>query len=98
MSRKKSALVESNGLLAIRHVKLPKKTLSVHSLKKKPVTRIGETSNFIVDYDSVEGIVLLYGKEASKSHGFKLGLDKSETTAVINLLKQAKNFFNIIYG
>ena len=35
----------------------------------------------------------MYGKEAPTSHGFKLGLDEDEATAIINYLKQAKTLF-----
>ena len=86
MSRKKQSLLESHGVLA--------RASSAHSLNKEHITRVGETSNFVVDYDSVERLILVYGKEAPTSHGFKLGFNKSETIAVINLLKQAKNLFN----
>jgi len=94
MSRKKQSLLESKGILSIKPISLPKNTFGAHSLKKKPITRVGETGNFIVDYDSIERLILMYGKEAPTSHGFNLGLDKNEATDVINLLKQAKTLFN----
>lgn len=93
MSRKKQSLLESNDVLSIKPISLPKNTFGANSLKKKLVTRVGETGNFVVDYDVTERLILMYGKEASTSHGFKLGLDKNEATAIINLLKQAKILF-----
>jgi len=93
MSKKKQSLLESNGVLSINPIRLPKNTLGAHTLKKRPITKVGETENFFVDYDSIERLILVYGKEAPISHGLKLGLDKKEATAVINLLKQAKNLF-----
>jgi len=93
MSRKKQSLLESNDVLSIKPISLPKNAFGANSRKKKLVTRVGETGNFIVDYDGTERLILMYGKEAATSHGFKLGLDKNEATAIINLLKQAKNLF-----
>lgn len=94
MSSEKQALMESKGVLSAKPIRLPKKTFGTHPLKKKHITRVGETGNFVVDYDSIERLILVYGKEAPSSHGFKLGLDKNEATAIINLLKQAKTLFN----
>ncbi len=94
MSNKKQNLLESNGTLSIKPFRLSKDTFGTNSLKKKHINRVGKTDNFVVDYDYVEGLILLYGKEAATSHGFKLGLDKNEATAVIKLLKQAKNLLN----
>ena len=85
--------MESKRVLKAKPIRLPKKTFITPSLKRKQTTRVGETGNFVVDYDSSERLVLLYGKEAPSSHGFKLGLDKKETTAIINILKQAKTHF-----
>ena len=92
MSRKNQVL-EGKSIHRVEPIRLPKNTIVAKLLKKKPITRLGETGNFIVDYDSVGGLVLLYGKEAPTSHGFKLGLNKNEVTDVINLLKQAKALF-----
>ncbi len=92
MSRKQQSTYESN-VTPTKPIRLHK-TIIRHSPKKKHVTRVGETGNFAVDYDSVERLVLLFGKEAQTSHGIKLGLDKNEVTAVTRLLRQAKTLFN----
>lgn len=89
MSRKK----QGAGILSIKPIGLTM-TSDVHSQKKKPIKRVGQTGNFVVDYDSTESLILVYGKEVPASHKFKLGLDKSEATAMINLLKQAKTLFD----
>jgi hypothetical protein len=61
--------------------------------KGNRVTRIGETSNFVVDYDDNERFVMLYGKEVPTECQFKLSFDESETRAVIDLLIKARTFF-----
>jgi hypothetical protein len=72
---------------------LKKSTIGTNLLKKKPIARVGETGNFIIDYDSSASLILMYGKEAPTLHGFKLGLDKDEATAIIHYLKKAKTLF-----
>jgi hypothetical protein len=62
-------------------------------VKWKHVTRIGETSNFVVDFDGNLRLVIMYGKEVPTECQFKLAFDESETMAVIDLLKQARTFF-----
>ena len=62
-------------------------------LRWKHITNIGETSNFVVDYDCNKRLVILYGKEIPSECRFKLAFDEIEMTAVINLLKQARTFF-----
>jgi hypothetical protein len=97
MSRTSQNLLEekrkSKSVLNVKPIKLSKNIIYKNSLKKKSITRVGETGNFIIDFDSCERLILMYGKEAQTSHGFKLGLDKQEATAVINCLKQAKALF-----
>jgi hypothetical protein len=94
MSRNRQSLLESKSILSLKPIKpFKKSTIRTNSLKKKPIARVGETGNFAVDYDSNERLILIYGKEAPTSHGFKLGLDKEETKGIINLLKQAKTLF-----
>ena len=61
--------------------------------KFNPVSRIGETENFIIDYDCAKKIVLVYGKEIPAECHFKLGFDESETCSIINLLVKAQPFF-----
>jgi len=63
-------------------------------LNKKPATRIGETANFAVDFDSHDQVVFVYGKEIPKECPFKLGFNEIETTAIIDLLEKAKGLFN----
>ena len=53
------------------------------------VARIGEGKSFIVDFDSSQRRVLLYGKAISDSP-FKLALYQNEVTAIINLLIKAR--------
>jgi hypothetical protein len=86
-------LLESKSILRKKPTRLPKSTIGTNSLKKKPITRVGETADFVIDYDSTESLILIYGKEAPTSHGFKLGLSEDEATAVINYLKKAKALF-----
>jgi|WetSurMetagenome_2_1015567.scaffolds.fasta_scaffold25937_3 hypothetical protein len=96
MSRTSQNLLEgkrkSKSILNAKPIKLSKNTIG-NSLKKNSITRVGETANFIVDYDCTESLILMYGKEAPTSHGFKLGLDEDEAAAIINYLKQAKTLF-----
>jgi len=61
--------------------------------KFNPVSKIGETENFIIDYDCVKRLVLVYGKEIPLGCSFKLGFDESETSSIINLLVKAQTFF-----
>jgi hypothetical protein len=93
MSRTSQNLLKSKSILRVKPIRLPKKTIGTNLLKKKSITRVGETGNFIIDYDSTESLILMYGKEAPNSHGFKLGLDKREAANVIEYLKQAKTLF-----
>lgn len=93
MSTKNQSLLERNRKPSIKTITHPQKTVGTYSLKKKPITKVGETDNFIIDYDSTENLILMYGKEAPTSHGFKLGLDEDEATAIIHCLKQAKALF-----
>jgi hypothetical protein len=59
------------------------------------VKRIGETSNFVVDFDVRERLLFVYGKETSKGCPFKLAFNESETTAVIDLLVKARSLFHV---
>jgi hypothetical protein len=97
MSRTSQNLLEgkrkSKSILNHKPLKIHKSDIGTNSLKKKPIRRIGETGNFFIDYDSTESLILMCGKEAPTSHGFKLGLDKNEATAIIGYLKQAKTLF-----
>jgi hypothetical protein len=93
MSSKTQNILESKNNISTKRTRLPKNTIGANLLKKKSITRVGETRNFIIDYDSTESLILMYGKEAPTSHGFKLGLDKREVTNIIEYLKQAKILF-----
>lgn len=62
-------------------------------MKRKQVSRIGETSNFVVDYDDNERLVMVYGKDVPTECQFKLAFDESETRTVIDLLTKARTFF-----
>ena len=93
MSSKNQSLLVRNVNPRIKINRHPKSTIGIKSLKKKNITRVGETANFIIDYDNTEGLILMYGKEAPTSHGFKLGLDEDEAMTIIHYLKQAKTFF-----
>jgi hypothetical protein len=86
---------QSQNLLISKRTSIrpPKHKIQKPVPKKKTIQRVGETDNFIIDYDDAEGLILLYGKEASTSHKVKLGLDKTEAKAVINCLQQAKLLF-----
>jgi hypothetical protein len=62
-------------------------------IKGNQVTRVGETSNFFVDYDNNERLVMVYGKEAQTEFQFKLALNKNETKALVKLLISGLAFF-----
>ena len=62
-----------------------------------PVSRIGETENFIVDYDCAKKLVLVYGKENPEECTFKLGFNEDETSSIINLLMKAQPLFKKRY-
>ena len=62
-------------------------------LKFKQVIRVGETKNFIVDFDRQEGIIIIYGKEIPELCAFKLAFNESETKAITELLVKAKTHF-----
>ncbi len=93
MSSKNQSLLVRKRNLPSKNIKHPKSTIYTKALKKKTITKVGETGNFIIDYDNTESLIMIYGKEAPTSHGFKLGLDEDETMAIINYLKQAKTLF-----
>jgi hypothetical protein len=59
------------------------------------VKRIGETGSFVVDFDVRERLLFVYGKETSKGCPFKLAFNESETTAVIDLLVEARSLFHV---
>lgn len=91
MSKKRQSLINNKNIVGIP-IKLKKTT--VRTVKKKSVQRVGVTNNFVIDYDSNESMILIYGKDAPDRHGIKLGLDKGETTAILKHLRQAKLLFN----
>ena len=62
-------------------------------LRWQPSTSVGETSNFSVDYDRKNKLVLVYGKEIPRDCPFKLAFNESETSAVIELLTKARTLF-----
>jgi hypothetical protein len=61
--------------------------------KSKGTTKVGETDNFIVDFDHEEKLVIVYGKEVQAECRFKLAFDKDELTRMIDLLKKTYDFF-----
>jgi len=61
--------------------------------KRQQVTNIGETNSFVVDYDAHLKLVLVYGKEIPADCNFKIGLNETETSRVIDLLVKARAFF-----
>ena len=54
------------------------------------VERIGETENFIVDFDKSQQILFLYGKEFLGDCPFKLVLRKDEIDSLVTLLSKGK--------
>jgi len=58
--------------------------------KNRDTVRVGETENFIIDKDTNQKRLLLYGKEISLL-SFKLGIKKDEITKLIELLSKGKN-------
>lgn len=63
--------------------------LSKDSSKHSEVIRVGETENFVIDKDTNQESLLLYGKEISVLT-FKLGIKKDEITKLIDLLSKGK--------
>jgi len=61
--------------------------------KFNPISRIGETENFFIDYDHAKRLFFVYGKEVPVGCNFKLGFDESEISSIINLLVKAQTFF-----
>jgi hypothetical protein len=57
-------------------------------------TRVGETENFIVDFDGEENLVIVYGKEVQTECQFKLAFDKDDIEKIVGLLKKACDFFH----
>jgi hypothetical protein len=53
------------------------------------VTRVGETSNFAVDFNDKEKLVVVYGKEMPNGCPFNLRFSQSETVAIYHLLEKA---------
>jgi hypothetical protein len=64
--------------------------------KRKEVTRIGETGNFIVDYDSDQKIVFLYEKNSATECPFKLAFSKDEIDSIASLLFKARTFIGAV--
>ncbi len=62
-------------------------------LKWNPITRVGETTNFAVDFDRSKRLVLIYGKEIPQGCSFKLAFSESETDAITDLLVKTKPYF-----
>ena len=54
------------------------------------VERIGETENFIVDFDKSQQILFLYGKEFLGDCPFKIVLRKDEIDSLVTLLSKGK--------
>ena len=54
------------------------------------VERIGESKNFIVDFDKSQQILLLYGKESLGDCPFKIALRKEEIDSIVALLSKGK--------
>jgi hypothetical protein len=63
------------------------------SVKSKGTTKVGETENFIVDFDGDKKLVIVYGKEVQAECRFKLTFDKDELAKMVDLLKKTYDFF-----
>jgi hypothetical protein len=63
-------------------------------LRWQPITSVGETSNFSVDYDRKSKLLLVYGKEIPRDCAFKLAFNESEISAIIELLTKARTLFH----
>jgi len=64
--------------------------ISKSSKKHSEILRIGETENFIIDWDKNQEMLLIYGKEITGDLPFKLGIKKDEITTIIELLSKGK--------
>jgi hypothetical protein len=62
-------------------------------LRWQPITSVGETTNFSVDYDRKNKLILVYGKEIPRDCAFKLAFNESETSAIIKVLTRARTLF-----
>ncbi len=58
--------------------------------KYKEIERIGETENFLIDYDATFELFLLYGKEISSDCPFKLGFKKNEMDSLFEIFSNFK--------
>lgn len=69
---------------------------AVGLVKSKGITRVGETDDFIVDFDDEERLVIVYGKEVKEVKAecrFKLAFDKDDIKKMVGLLKKTYDFF-----
>ncbi|MGD0029471.1 MAG: hypothetical protein ABSC91_11090 [Candidatus Bathyarchaeia archaeon] len=66
---------------------------TVGPVKSKGITRVGETDNFIVDFDGEKKLVIVYGREVQAECRFKLAFDKDELIQMVDLLKKTYDFF-----
>lgn len=58
---------------------------------RKSIKFVGETSNFVVQFNYSDKSIQLYGKDFFIGKAFKLKFKVSETKTIINLLSQATN-------
>jgi hypothetical protein len=78
------------SIVDIGHTESSVKIKRVTSLARSSgLTRVGETTRFIVDFDEEEKRVLVYGKDIPYGSHFKLRFNIRQTVAVILMLQQA---------
>jgi hypothetical protein len=63
------------------------------SFRAKGTIKVGETVNFVVDYDGEEKLTIVYGKEAQAECRFKMAFGKDELIRLVDLLKKTYDFF-----
>jgi len=74
---------------AVGKKQMPKEQAPTYFIEN-PIIRVGETERFIVDFDSQDKLIAIYGKEIPVGHHFKLKVRISQTRDMICLLEKAK--------
>lgn len=73
----------------VRKKQMPKEQAPTYFIEN-PIIRVGETEYFIVDFNSQDKLIAIYGKENPVGYHFKLKVRISETKEMICLLEKAK--------
>jgi hypothetical protein len=61
-----------------------------HQASRQSSKRVGESENFVVEYDPDSGLMMVYEKNETAQCPFKLGLSKNEIDDIVILLVRGK--------